>query len=446
MAQELTINDVLRMALEYHQKGDIETAKFLYEKILEADTNHPDALHLLGVIAYQNKEYENSVNKIEHALKFKTSDAGYYINLGLAYNELGKEEESMKYFKKSLEIDPSHIKSHVANFYLGIFHRNLGKFDQALQYYNKAIELNKNLYDAYWNRGILLLLLGRFEEGWKDYEYRFKREKAIQRNFNRPRWNGEIFENKKLLIATEQGLGDSIQFIRYISRVKERGGEVILECQKGLMKLFENFPGVDKIVESGTEVDFDFYIYITSLPSIFNTNLDNIPDYPPYIRADPILVERAKKFFNTKNFKIGISWAGSPNNIEDKKRSVALEKFKKLFEIPGVDFFSLQKGEAAKQIENSKVIDLSCIMNDLPETAAIIENLDLVISVDTSIAHLAGAMGKPCWTLIQWLPDWRYLLDRKDSPWYKSMKLFRQPKAGDWDSVFDEVGRELKNL
>ncbi|MBS3088147.1 glycosyltransferase family protein [Candidatus Pacearchaeota archaeon] len=449
MSQSLTINQAFELALKEHQEGNLEKAKILYEKILEINPDIPDALHLLGVILYQNKEYEKAINKIEHALEFKTSDAGYYINLGQAYDAFGNKEKAVKSFKKSLDVDGSHIKSYVANFYLGLFHKKIGEFNEAIKYYNKAIELNKNLYDAYWNRGLLLLLLGRFEEGWEDYEFRLKMEKSDdKRVFNKPQWGGEVFKNKKLLVVMEQGFGDNIQFVRYLPLVKERGGEIILECKKELLKLFKDFPGVDEIIEPENKSvpNIDFYIHLMSLPRLFHTNIINIPHSTPYLKAEPILVEKVKPLLKTNNLKVGIVWAGNPLHYNDKNRSTTFENFKPLTKIHGISFFSLQKEKFPQQMDDSKLADLSSIMNDFSDTAALIENLDLVISVDTSVAHLAGAMNKPVWTLLPFLPEWRYLLNRPDSPWYPSMRLFRQPKPGDWDSVFIELEKELNGL
>lgn len=446
----LTIPQAFEIALSYHQKEDYDNAKIIYEKILEISPNNPDALHLLGVIAYQKKDYKDAINKIEKALKFKTSDAGYYVNLALCYDKNGDETTAKKYFEIALEKDASHIKADTAHFFLGVYHSNEKEFDEAFKHYEKALEINKELYDTYFNRALMLLLLGRFEEGWRDYEFRFKKEEPIdKRIFNKPKWKGENFNGKKLLLIAEQGFGDNIQFARYIPLVKERGGEIIFECRKELLKLFEKIPGIDRFATSGgnniTEGDFDYYIHIMSLPGIFNTNIDNIPRNIPYLKADKELVEKFKPLFKGDNLKVGIVWKGNPLNFNDKKRSIDFNYFRKLINIPKIDFYSLQKGENL-ETENEKIVDLSKFMGDFADTAALIENMDLIISVDTAIVHLAGALNKKVWTLLPFIPDWRYMLDRKDCLWYPSMRLFRQSKAGDWDSVFIDVEKELKNL
>lgn len=222
-----------------------------------------------------------------------------------------------------------------------------------------------------------------------------------------------------------------------------------MECKKELRKLFETLPEIDEFVEkknSVPEVDFDFYVHLMSLPSVFNTTLDTISQNIPYLKADDGLVKKFKHLFMTNNFKVGIVWAGNPFQENDKNRSTTFENFKKLKNIPGVMFFSLQKGEASWQLNDRDIINLEDKINDFADTAAIIENLDLIISVDTAVAHLAGAMGKPAWTLLSFVPDWRWMLSGDKCPWYPTMRLFRQKRKGDWNSVFSEVEKELRKI
>jgi len=448
--EKFTISQALNLAVKNHTEGKLNKAEYIYRKIVEKDPYNPDALHLLGLISYQVGNYEDAVNYISKAIQLKSNIAIFYGNLGMTYDALGKEEESAINFKKALEINPQYDKAHLAHYNLGVFFKDKGKIIEALEHYDKAIELDENFFEAHWNRSLILLLLGRFNEGWEEFEYRFKKEKPTDsRVFNKPKWNGSSLEGKKILIVSEQGFGDDIQFIRYVPLVKEKGGYVILECKKEFRKLFENFPGVDKLVEKEDKipnVEFDFYIHLMSLPRVFNTNLNIIPNKTPYLKANPRLVKEFQAKFNTNNFKIGIVWSGNPNQDNDMNRSITFDKFKLLKEIPGVDLFSLQKEEVSQQLNDHKIINIADDIEDFMDTASVIENLDLIISVDTSVAHLAGAMGKPVWTLLSFTSDWRWLLDRDDSPWYPSMKLFRQQKLGDWDSLLNEVSKELRIL
>jgi len=477
--EKLNLKQVLDLAVRYHTQGRLAEAETLYKRILEKNPYHTDALHLLGVIAHQLGKHEEAVKDISRAIQLNPVSAIYYSNLGMAYDALGKDDEATENFRKALERDFKYDKAHLAHYNLGVYFMERGDIDRALEHYNKAIELDKNFFEARWNRSLILLLLGKFKEGWDEYECRFKKEKPTDiRVFDKPKWNGSLLGRKRILILSEQGFGDTIHFIRYISLVKERGGYVIFECKKELRRLFENFPGIDEFVEKDKgipKVEFDCYIHLMSLPGIFNTNFDSIPNKVPYIWANPALVEKFKDIYipvdctkkqecidrdslkkcniiigNLCNFnnnlKIGIVWAGNPQQENDKNRSTSFEKFRTLKDISGVSFFSLQKGEASSQLTDPKIIDLERYIADFADTAAIIENLNLVISVDTSVAHLSGAMGKPTWVLLSAAADWRWLLQKKDSPWYQNMKLFRQRKLGDWDSVFWEVREELRNI
>ena len=363
-----------------------------------------------------------------------------------------KEKKSIQCFEKALDLDEKYPGAHLAYYNIGIYYENKFLFNKAIEYYTKAIEKDKEFYDAFWNRGLILLLLGHLKKGWEDYEYRFKKKKSSDtRNFRKPKWDGSNLDGKRILIASEQGFGDCVQFIRYLSLVKEKGGHIILETHNELKRLFEKIPFIDELYEKKKgkvpEIAFDYYIHLMSLPAIFNTTLSTIPNKVPYLKTDLISDEKFKKMIKNYNgFKIGIVWAGNPKHENDSKRSLAFENFKQIENIPGVKLFSLQKGIALEHLKNSNIIDLSPEITDFYDTACIINNLDLIVSVDTSVTHLAGALGKHVWVLLPFVPDWRYLLDRKDSPWYPTMKLLRQPSPGEWESVFREVKKSIENI
>ncbi len=441
------MSKLLESAAELHTHGKLDEAELIYKKILDKFPDNPDALHLLGLIAYQRGQYEKAAGLIEKAIEIKSNSAMFYGNLGMVYDVLGRKEDSIKSFQKALSInDPQYLASYLAYYNLAVYFADKWDFSKALENYNRTIELKKDFFDAYWNKGLILLLLGKFSEGFQDYEYRLKKQKPTDtRIFNKPKWDGSFLNGKKILIVSEQGFGDAIQFSRYIQYVKKKGGYVILECRKELRNIFENLPYIDQIIDKEDKIpdlNFEVYIHLMSLPSLSFESI-GIPKEIPYLKSNSIIAEKFSNRFDRKNFNIGICWAGNPEQQDDWKRSTTFEKFKSLFDIPHVKFFSLQKGEASKQINDSRVVLLNEIEN-FSDTAAIIENLDLVISVDTSIAHLAGAMGKPVWTLLSSIPDWRWLLEGEGSAWYPTMKLFRQKKIGDWDSVFDEVKEELR--
>lgn len=442
------LNEILKLAVMYHNDRNFHDAELLYRSILERDPLHADAWHLSGLIAYQIGEYHDALDDIQRAIELHPH-ALFYSNLAMVYDKMGEEEISAENFMKALEMDPIFEKASLAHYNLGIFYADRGMLSEALRHYDRAVALDGNFFDARWNRSLLLLLLGRFEEGWKEYESRFKKEKPIDsRIFGKPRWDGLLLNGKRILVVSEQGFGDTLHFIRYLFFLKEKGVYVILECKKELRRLLEGFEGIDKIVEKPERgipsVEFDYYIHLMSLPRLFLTDLENIPHDIPYLRADLGLVEKFSNYFDTNHFKIGIVWAGNPEQINDIRRSMTFEKLKVLKERGGIQLFSLQKGEASRQLQDPEIMDLSGIIRNFADTAALVEHLDLVISVDTSVAHLAGAMGKPTWVLLSAVADWRWLLDREDSPWYPTMRLFRQKKLGDWGSLLGEVRRELE--
>ena len=334
-------------------------------------------------------------------------------------------------------------------------HNNLGatlqkqcEFDEAMAGYDRAIELKPDYAEAHFNRSLLLLLTGNFKEGWPEYEWRLRKKDNYCLNIQQPRWDGSPLNGRNILVHAEQGYGDAIQFARYLPLVKAKGGNVILECRKVLTRLLKGVAGVDKISEplsdKSQNIQFDLHVPLLSLPGIFNTTLDTIPSDVPYIKPDPELVSQWNvKLGRNGDFKIGIVWAGSKTYKNNLSRSCLLSDFVSLAKIPGVTFCSLQKESASKEAHNPpggmKITNLDKGLNDFADTAAVIANLDLVISVDTAVVHLAGAIGKPVWTLLPFAPDWRWLLNRDDSPWYPSMRLFRQTKPNDWDGVFEQV-------
>ena len=278
--------------------------------------------------------------------------------------------------------------------------------------------------------------------------------------FRQPRWDGSSLAGKTILIYAEQGLGDTLNFLRYVPLVKERDGKVILECQPPLLRLLANFPGIDHLIGRGSAYpEFDCYAPLLSLPGIFQTTPTNVPAAVPYIHADGKLVEKwrqelAKPQAGPSALKVGIAWQGNPGRPDDIHRSIPLKQFARLAEVPGVVFISLQKGAGTEQIgplaDQFPVLDLSDRLDEAAgpfmDTAAVMKNVDLVISADTAVPHLAGALGIPVWLALSLVPDWRWMLEREDSPWYPTMRLSRQRRYGEWDCVFERMASELQQL
>ncbi|MCK4988575.1 MAG: hypothetical protein KAS40_23730, partial [Desulfobacterales bacterium] len=271
--------------------------------------------------------------------------------------------------------------------------------------------------------------------------------------YSKPRWSGESFAGRRLFVHSEQGIGDILQFVRYLPSVKARGGTVIFETRKPLMGLFKDLSGIDELVmfsaDGNPAAEFDLYVPLASLPGIFETTLENIPAEVPYLFADREKSALWKDRLTAVGLKVGLVWAGTDT---DPRRACPLGWLKSLSDISGVNLYGLQKGIAAEQIEveglpqEMRMTNLGQEFEDFTDTAAVIENLDLVISIDTSVAHLAGAMGKPVWVMLPYAADWRWFLNRDDSPWYPTMRLFRQEKQGDWETVLQRITKELQKV
>ena len=275
-----------------------------------------------------------------------------------------------------------------------------------------------------------------------------------QCEFPKPRWAGEPLNGKTILIYAEQGFGDTLQFSRYLNLLREQGARIIFYCDRELVSLFENFAFLHKVetksYQKALTESFDFHIPLMSLPFYCGTTLENIPAQVPYIQADAEKIEHWRKRLEKNDFKVGLVWAGRETHLKNQRRSCGLDVFAPLADIKGVSFFSLQKGEAAQALSSPpasmRIDDLSAGLNDFSDTAAAIENLDLVITVDTAVAHLTGALAKPVWTLIYSPPEWRWMIDGDDSPWYPSMRLFRQSSSEEWGPVLERVAVSLREL
>jgi hypothetical protein len=307
----------------------------------------------------------------------------------------------------------------------------------------QALTLEPNNANAHWNKAQILLLLGRIKEGWKEYEWRKKCAdfSLLVWQPGGPPWDGSDLDGKTILIYCEQGFGDSIQFIRYARLLAEMGAQVIVKCQPKLQALFKTIPGVDRaITRSDKTAPYHFQASLLSLPCLLKTDIETIPAQVPYLflptQASRDLISDGKR-------KIGIVWAGSPSHKNDQNRSMSLKHFEPLLDIDEITFYSLQFGERSQDIISlgfdHALTNLEQDLDGFMPTAAMLEKLDLIISVDTSTAHLAGALGRPIWTLLSFVPDWRWMLGRDDSPWYPTMRLFRQSAPGDWKGVIEDV-------
>jgi len=380
-------------------------------------------------------------------------DRDAYVYLGAAAFNLDALDIALDANRRALELDAACAAAHCN---LGAVYLVTGCYTEATAACATAIALRPDFAGAHVNLALSLLVCGDFARGWNEYVWRWRipARRAQYRALDRATiWDGEPFSGRQLLITADQGFGDAIQMVRYLPAVKARGGRVILEASAALVSLFTDLAGVDELrVLSDVAVvadDADLHLPLLGLPRAFGTDLTSIPAPIPYLRAQPERVERWRsRLQSPARLRVGIVWAGNPNHENDRRRSVRLEDFAALGGIDDIAWFGLQKERDEEfRSSGSFMLDpLGAEIGDFADSAAILTQLDLVIAVDTAIIHLAGAMGMPVWTLLPFAPDWRWLLGRADSPWYPTMRLFRQPAAGDWASVFADVARELRSF
>lgn len=411
----------------------------------------PGSSHLhynYGKALRDQKQNQAAAEQFRKATEAQPDFAAAWNNLANTLRDLGDLDEAYAAGQRAIALRPGNPQS-LHN--LGVICRDLLKLDEAMRLFDTALAYDPAFHECRLSRAMLLLLRGQYTLGWNEYEARFDVPRTMARKeYGKPVWDGQDPEGRTVLLYCEQGFGDAIQFARYAPILAERGATVILECRKELVKLFGSLRGVHQIVTPDEELpDFDAYRGILSMPMFSATTVETIPADIPYLRADRTQAKRWKRIIDPgSGLRIGLVWAGAAGYGNDHNRSIALEQLAPLaVSVPEARFYSLQKGDAARQAlakpAGMKVIDLSAELNDFSDTAAAIENLDLVISVDTAVAHLAGALGKPTWLMLPFSPDWRWLLEREDTPWYPSMRLFRQPALRDWPGVIGKIAEAL---
>jgi len=416
-----------------------------YEKAAAINPDHAVCQYNLGRAWYGQRNYQNAITCFQKAIELDPSYFKAIYNLGSAYYRIRNLNKSIDFFKQALELEPDKIDIYTN---LGACYGKKGALSTAISWHQKSLDVSPDYADGHYNKGISLLLSGRLNEGFQEYEWRLRRLDFPKPGYDQPMWDGTEFTNKTILVYMEQGFGDAIQFVRYLPQVKSRGGTVILVCHPLLQRLFETASGADKVIPENYPLpSFDFHISLMSLPAIFQTGLDTIPAETPYLSIPLEPKETLNKIIDehTHVFKVGFVWAGNPANKHDRDRSIPLHMFSCLNSVKGIKMFSLQKEQ---QVDTSLLfdfVDLAPHIQDFSDTAYAISKLDLIISVDTAVAHLAGAIHHHVWILLPKVPDWRWLLHREDSPWYPSVRLFRQKDFDNWSDVFSDVIRALYN-
>lgn len=441
---------LLSVAMKHHQANHLLHAGAIYKLVLHEQPDNAIAMQYLGVISYQNEKHEEAAGLIKRAIEIQPAIPDFHNNLGLVFHAMGELGQAMECYRQAIALNANYAQ---AWNNLGLALEAGGRPAEAIPAYERAIALQPEFAQAHWNLSLVLLAIGDFSRGWREYEWRLKTPELAgeAQRFPQPAWDGNPLSGKTILLHPEQGFGDAIQFIRYVPRLTSLGGNIMVEVQPALKRLFAQIPGIERVIVKGEPLPhFDVHCPLLSLPFHFGATLDNLPAEVPYLSADPHSAELWRQRIpdtHGARMKIGLVWAGNPKHKNDRNRSIGLDQFNVLGDIPSLAFFSLQKGSGANQAGqtalNFHVHDLMEYVEDFADTASLIGQLDLVLCVDTSVAHLAGAMGKPTWVLLPFASDWRWLQERSDSPWYPSMRLFRQRKIGDWGEVLLRVHEAL---
>ena len=437
-----------RKAVALFEAGKIAESVAEYKEALRHDGAYASAWINLGTSLRKLGHFEASAACSLRALALSPQNPSYLTNLGNCLVDLDRLNEALAAHAEAVRLRPDDFLAR-RNYSIAL--REAGRFEEALMFFQALGKEKPEDVSLKWEEALTYLQLGRYQEGWKAFEIRWQLPNMQERRSKTAsRWRGEDVSGKTLLIYEEQGFGDSILCSRYIPLIQKRGGNVIVECKPALHRLFSAVPGVTRLAEPGQIMTgFDYHIPMMSLPGIFGTDLSTVPPPATLYTAPAPPPEVARLLALGKNrFKVGIVWSGSVTFANNRKRAVSAERFLPLAEIPGIQLYSLQKGPREKDLDASGagalIPELGPHLNDFSETAAVLKELDLVIMTDSSVAHLAGSLDVPVWNLLSYRPYWLYLSERQDRPWYSSMRLFRQPVPGDWDSVFKKVGEELK--
>jgi len=399
-----------------HIQGRLDEALACYRKALELDSSQPEANQNYAAIARDAGAQQRAIEGYVQQTVANPNDAAAFTNLANAYAEFGRQGEALASFERAIALDPDRAEAH-------------------------------------FGRSLVLLLCGDYAQGWEEYEWRLRISafSAPAHRFPQPIWNGGRIDDGAILVHAEQGFGDLLQFVRYAPQVAERCAAVILECQPELKSLLQGTQGVHRLVARGEALPpFKAQVPLMSLPRIFGTTLQSIPWQGPYVHADPRRVEEWRRLVGSRDgsrLRVALNWSGNPRFWGNRSRSISLALLAPLARVAGVSFYSVQKGEAAAQAGSPpagmRLVDLTAHIHDFADTAALLSQVDLFVSVDTAVAHLAGAMGIPTWVILSTVPDSRYHLERSDNPWYPTMRLFRQERDGDWPGVVERVAQAL---
>jgi len=431
-----------------HELRRFDDALASFQRALAIKPDFPEIVSNCGNALMELRRFEEALVAYDRALALKPDYAEGHNNRGNVLLALNRPAEARAAIEQALVRKPDYLEARINR---GNALRDLSGPRDAIDAYDAALAIDAQSAEAHWNKALAQLALGDFARGWENYEWRWRRAGAAARTFSVSQWRGEALAGKTILLHAEQGFGDTIQFIRYAPLVARLGARIVLEIPDALRPLLDGLPGIAAVIARGdTTPPIDLHCPLMSLPLAFRTTIDSIPGSVPYLQVPAAYRAKwAQRLPHQQRSRVGLAWSGNPTHRDDHNRSIALARFAPLFEAAGAEFVSLQRDirdTDRAALQALPILALGEQFADFADAAAAIECLDLVIAADTSIAHLAGALGKPVWILLPLVPDWRWLLDRSDSPWYPTARLFRQPVAGDWTSVIARLRSEIVNL
>ncbi|WP_174504025.1 tetratricopeptide repeat protein [Acidiphilium sp. C61] len=446
-----TVGEVLAEITALEQEGRLREAETLAARAAAAAPQHPHVLHIAGIVAHRAGDIPRAIELIETSLALAPDVALYPRNACDIYRSAGRLDDALAMALRAVELAPD---DHLAHFNLAMIRHERHELDAGLDAADRAIALAPDFAEAHFARAELLLLGGRLAEGWESYERRFelKQAEGMLPRTDRPQWDGGKLPDGRLLLVADQGFGDCIQFGRYIPWAAARAPNPVIACDSSLKPLLRQIPGTGRFVSSWAAAGaYDVYMPLSGLPRLAGTTLATIPAETPYLRADPRMVETWRQRLATLVpaglKRIGLVWAGRPTHKNDRKRTVRLERYAPLFARPDIAIITVQKGDRIDEVGGyfgrAPLVNLGPSILDFTDTLAILHCLDRLVTIDTSVAHLAGAAGVATSVILPYTPDWRWLLDREDTPWYPSLRLFRQERAADWSGVIERVAGSL---
>lgn len=446
------LNELFMVAAEYERSKRWPEADRLLNHILAVAPNQADSLHLAGIVSFRLGRQQEALERMERAIAHGVDTPLYLRNICEVYRSLGRLDEALASAQRAAALSPS---DPLCLHNLSVIHYERLELDESIACADRALAMNAGLPGAHFARAEALLLRGDWAEGWEEYEWRFRIAEAapLMPPTDRPQWDGAAFTDGRLLLVADQGFGDIIQFGRYIDWVLARCPDIVIACPPEVVSIMRQLcPSAAIAMRWEDSLPFRAYVPLSGLPRLHGTRPGNVPVQAPYLRADPARVAAWRQRLDglaPAGFKrVGIVWAGRPTHNNDRRRSMTLASFGPIASVPRVALVSLQKGPSADQagryFGRAPLVNIGAEIGDYDDTMALLSSLDQVITVDTSVGHLSAALGRPTWIMLAHAPDWRWLMDREDTPWYPTVRLFRQKVAGDWGDVMRRVGSALR--